>query len=371
MRGERLAPGQYGVIATTRVRPGKWRADCYWRDSSGKLRRLERTWSTEAQASQRLKMAQTSGTLTSVKTVADLLTEWLRRHEGISPATRERYQDALDWYLVPAIGNIRIQDLSTPVVDDAIRSIFVDHSRFAAQRSRTLLRMACKWGTRMRLLERDFTAEVPLPGGKKSARQRVWAPSDEQINNLCELLERDYTDPARSGARSPAAWIAAELMRTTGARIGEVCAAQWEDIDWESGTINYRDTVVFEDGKNSLRGHLKNYDPHRTSYLPLPTLHLLRQHRRDSGPIVAGRGGVPMQTANLRRAWRRVYDRAGVPTHERVRPHDLRRAAGTKLTAELGIDAASAQLGDTRGITEKHYVMPNYKGPKAARKVLG
>lgn len=77
-----------------------------------------------------------------------------------------------------------------------------------------------------------------------------------------------------------------------------------------------------------------------------------------------------MQTANLRRAWRRVYDRAGITEGERVRPHDLRRAVGTKLTAELGIDAASAQLGDTRGITERHYVAPDYRGPEEAREVL-
>ena len=73
-----------------------------------------------------------------------------------------------------------------------------------------------------------------------------------------------------------------------------------------------------------------------------------------------------MQTANLRRVWRRVYDAAGVPANERVRPHDLRRSAGTKLTAALGIDAASAQLGDTREITERHYVMPSFVGPVEA-----
>ena len=372
MRGERLEPGQYGVINTTKIKPGKWRADCYWRDTTGKLRRLERTGNTEAQATQRLKLARNSGKGTaSVKTVADLLVEWLRRHEAISPTTRERYQDALNWYLIPAIGSIRIEELSTPIVDDAIRSIYIDHSRFAAQRSRTLLRMACKWGTRMQLVERDFTAEVPVPGRKGGKRERAWAPNDEQIDKLCILLEADYKSPTRSGPRTPSAWLAAELMRSTGARIGEVCAARWENIDWEVGTITFEDTIVFEEGENRLRGHLKNYDPRRVSYLPLPMLHLLRQHRQDTGPIVVARGGETMQTSNLRRAWRRVYDRAGVPAHERVRPHDLRRAVGTKLTAELGIDAASAQLGDTRDITERHYVMPNYRGPKGAREVLG
>lgn len=271
---------------------------------------------------------------------------------------------------MPALGDVRIEDLSTPIVNDAIRAIYADHSLFAAKHSRTLLRMACKWGTLMTLIERDFTAEVPLPK-QRSSRTRAWAPSDEHIERLCRLLKEDYEQPDRYGPRSPSAWLAAELMRTTGARIGEVCAARWEDVDWETGTITYADTVVYEEGKNQLRGHLKNSDPFRISYLPLPMLHLLRQHRQDCGPIVAARGGAVMQTRNLRRAWRRVYDAAGVPDYERVRPHDLRRAVGTKLTEQLGIDAASAQLGDTRDITEKHYVMPGYRGPEAAREVLG
>ena len=370
MRGDYIAPGGRGDIRTTKVKPGKWRAECYARDSSGNLRRTQRTGSSESEAARKLLLSLTSTTVAGVKTVTDLMDRWLDQHVGISPSTRESYQHSIERYLNPSLGKIRVEDLSTPVVNDAIRSIYVDHSLFAAKHSRTLLRMACKWGTLMSLIERDFTAEVPLPK-QRGSRARAWAPSGEHIERLCGLLKEDFEQATRTGPRSPSAWLAAELMRTTGARIGEVCAARWENIDWEVGTITFEDTIVFEEGENRLRGHLKNYDPRRVSYLPLPMLHLLRQHRQDTGPIVVARGGETMQTSNLRRAWRRVYDRAGVPAHERVRPHDLRRAVGTKLTAELGIDAASAQLGDTRDITERHYVMPNYRGPEGAREVLG
>lgn len=370
MRGEYLAPGTRGEVRTTKIKPGKWRAECYARDPSGKLRRSQRTGASEADAARRLISSLSHGAASGIASVEDLLVEWLKQHDGVSPSTVERYQGAIKRYLIPAVGAIRIGDLNTPIVNDAIRSIYVDHSRHAAERSRGILRMACKWGARMDILERDFTAEVPLPRQRSGARRRAWAPSNEQISLLCELLRADYERPARFGPRSPSAWIAAELMRTTGARIGEVCAVRWDDINWEEGTITYEDTIVFEEGENRLRGHLKNYDPRRTSYLPLSTLRLLRQHRQDAGPIVAARGGGAMQTANLRRAWRRVYDRAGITEGERVRPHDLRRAVGTKLTAELGIDAASAQLGDTRGITERHYVAPDYRGPEEAREVL-
>lgn len=370
MRGERLRPGEHGTITTKKIRAGKWVASGYYMTMAGERKRVRATAYSEAAASRALlsKIAPTA--VAGIHTTEDLITEWLKRHDGISKSTRESYQGSIDRYIIPAIGRVRIEDLSTPVIDEAIRNIYVDHSKYAAKRSRTLLRMACKWAARVCLIERDYTHEVPVPGKRGSNRIRPWAPSDEQIALLCELLRADYEQANRYGPRSASAWLAAELMRTTGARIGEVCAVQWDDVDWESGTITYGDTVVFEEGKSQLRGHLKNSDPYRTSFLPLPTLHLLRQHRQDGGPIVAARGGVPMQTANLRRVWRRVYDAAGVPANERVRPHDLRRSAGTKLTAALGIDAASAQLGDTWEITERHYVMPSFVGPVEARKVL-
>lgn len=368
-RGERLKPGEYGVINTTKLKPGKWRARCYWRDKTGKLRRIERSGTTESQAANRLKLARTQGRFTLVKTVQDLLEEWLKQHDGISTSTRERYQDSLRRHLIPTLGQVRVEDLSSPVIEQGLRDIYVDNSRFAAQRARTLLAMACKWGARMGIVERDFTAEVPIPG--KQSRTRPWSPTDDQVTLLLELPQSEYDQPGRSGPKSPSAWLAALLMSTTGGRIGEVCAARWEDVDWEVGTLTYRDTVVYEAGKNSFRGHLKNEDPSRTVYLPLPTLHILRQHRQETGFICAAREGGPMQTGNLRRTWRRVYDRAGIPVDERVRPHDLRRSVGTRLTHALGVDAASAQLGDTRKITERHYVQPTYTGPQEVREVLG
>lgn len=365
MRGERLQPGQRGTINTAKSRNGKWRADCYYRDPTGTRKRITRTGTSQAEAARKLGLALSKGPQASITTVEDLLVEWLKRHDTISQATRERYQDCLTRHLIPSVGDIRVEDLSTPLVDEALRTIYIDHSRFAAGRARSLLRMACKWGTRNGIVERDFTAEVPIPG--KKARTRPWVPTDQQITLLLRLLREEYEQAGRSGPISPSAWIAAELMATTGGRIGEVCAARWENIDWEKGTLTYFDTVVFEDGKNKMRGHLKNHDPQRTVYLPLPTLHLLRKHRKEEGFITSARGGVAMTTANMRRTWRRVYDRAGVPKDQRIRPHDLRRSVGTKVTNALGIDAASAQLGDTRKITERHYASPTYEGPQAVR----
>lgn len=264
MRGERLAPGQRGQINTTKVAPGKWKAQARYRTYSGVIKKVQRSGPSEAQATRKLILATSAIDSMGTKTIKELLVEWIKRHDGVAPATRERYQGVIRNYLTPAVGGVLVGELSTPIVETAVRNIYVDFSRHASERSLKVLRMACKRGVRMSLLERDFTAEVPTPG--RVVRARPWVPSGEQIDLLLTLLQADYEVPGRLGPRSPSAWLAAEIMVKTGARIGEVCAARWEDVDWAAGTLTLRDTVVFEDGKNSLRGHLKNGDPFRVLY---------------------------------------------------------------------------------------------------------
>ena len=152
MRGEYLTPGSRGKIRTTKIKTGKWRADCYARDSTGKLRRSQRTGTSEADATRKLLVSISGTSVSGVKTVSHLLDKWLSQHDGISQSTRERYEGVMRRYLKPTIGDVRIDDLSTPVVNDAVRTIYIDNSPYAARTSRSLLRMACKWGTRMNLI---------------------------------------------------------------------------------------------------------------------------------------------------------------------------------------------------------------------------
>ena len=103
MRGDYIAPGGHGAIRTTKIKAGKWRAECYARDSTGKMRRVRRIGSSESDATRKLLMSLSTNTVAGVKTVEDLLNKWLEQHVGISPSSRERYQDAIRRYLVPGL----------------------------------------------------------------------------------------------------------------------------------------------------------------------------------------------------------------------------------------------------------------------------
>ncbi len=143
----RLRPGEHGEVSFARTATKQWQAKAYYRDKTGRLRRLQRTARTQIEAARKLREAQKPRTGDSgIVTVQDLATAWLAQHDQIADSTRERYQSALRWYVYPRLGQLRLGEVSTAVVDDALRDIYIDHSRSAAQRSRTVLRMALKWG---------------------------------------------------------------------------------------------------------------------------------------------------------------------------------------------------------------------------------
>lgn len=145
---------------------------------------------------------------------------------------------------------------------------------------------------------------------------------------MMELRDLLYAEMhARTSGPKPTNHIVAcELLLATGARISEVCALDWEDgIDLEGQRIIFSSGWVEEDGKMQMRPHLKNQDPHRISHMPTYLKGILESLPHCSGPVLQTRNGNRCRPCNIRRTWRAAYDRAGVPEHLRLTPHDLRR----------------------------------------------
>ena len=367
MRGRQLKPGQCGEVTVIRKPSGSWQASAYFCSMNGKIRRVRKSADTKALAVQRLKREVRPNGKVRVRTAEELLVEWLKRHQGISQGTRERYTKVINNHLVPRIGDVLIDDLDGMIVQDALDSIALDVSRAAAANARGRLITACKWGMRMRILTEDPSAPSVIPG--RNRRKRPWAPTDAQVEALGRAIEADLHGD-RSGPKDPNGFLAFEIMRGTGCRVGEVCAVTVDDFNPSGPTLTFRDTVVSQTGPVSVKGSLKNEDPFRVSYIPPRLVKALGDYAPSSGTILATRSGGRTTPANIRRSWRRVQDIAKVPKDEQLSPHDLRRWVATKIREQLDLDSAAEQLGDTREIAEKHYTMPAFMGPREASRIL-
>jgi integrase len=158
------------------------------------------------------------------------------------------------------------------------------------------------------------------------------------------------------------------LALATGARIGELLALRWRDIDLDRASLHVSRTARRVTGKGIAYSEPKTHRSRRPVALSPETVQVLREHRRaqaerrlELGPVYADNGlvfasptGHPLDDSNLRRAFGRIVAEAGLP---RLRFHDLRHTAATlMLQAGVHPKVVSERLGHaTVGITLDTY----------------
>jgi integrase len=154
-----------------------------------------------------------------------------------------------------------------------------------------------------------------------------------------------------------------DVMLGTGTRIGEVLALRWQDVsgldDDGPVVVTIAGTVVTATGRGCTRqDHPKTKAGRRAVTVPdFTTAALLRQREREipsaEGLVFPTRLGTARWPANVRTAWRQVRG----DDYAWVRPHSFRKTVGTMVERELGVGAASAQLGHSGvAVTERHYI---------------
>jgi integrase len=173
---------------------------------------------------------QQRGTLliTSQQTVEHFLTDWLENthKRRIRPRTYERYQEAIKLHIIPALGRYQLQKLTPQQVQAfyakeeknglAPATIIYYHSVL-----HNALDMAVKWG----FINRNV-CDVVSPPRKK--RFEIQSLTTEQVQKLLSVLRGHK-------------WEALFTMAiVTGLRRGEILALKWQDINFESCTLQVR-----------------------------------------------------------------------------------------------------------------------------------
>jgi integrase len=165
------------------------------------------------------------------RTVEALMTEWTAWHESTGKATRtvEQNRDATRLRIVPSIGNIRLQELTTRHIDEMF-SDWTSDGRLKTTTMRryfaplkTALGQAVKWGW----IDTNPAANATLPRGQESPRR---PPPPAAV--VVELIKaaRDRNDHRMVAAM----WLAFGA----GLRRGEVAALKWTDFDFNEATIH-------------------------------------------------------------------------------------------------------------------------------------
>jgi len=326
------------------------RADGRWevridlgRGLDGKRRRKSAFGATQADAIQQLRTLggrAAAGHLftTSTPTVARFLEDWFATHRDTwRPSTRRGYRFAIDLYLVPAFGPLRVAHL-TP---QAIQRWLLEHKEQHGARRRieiahATLRAALADATRLQLVAINAAELVRVP---KAPRRPIVPLTLDQATALLQA------------ARTHRLGALFSVALACGLRLGEATGLRWDDVDLDTGEVRIRQQLQVVDTRLVLQP-LKTEQSRRTLVLPAVCVTALRAHRQaqledrlkagaewiDTGLVFTtyarrGQGrtvGGPLQPRNIRRTLADLLARAALPP---VRFHDLRHSAASLLLA--------------------------------------
>lgn len=251
-----LGLGEHGEIATYSAEGGGYVASVRFRHWSGKGDRLRRRGKSRAEALRRLNEAledalnagTRGGRFTRASRFEEGYRGWLEMLNGLverdrrSPTTRDHYVNVSERLILPALGDLRLGEITTPLLDQFVQRVLAEKGPSTAKSCRAVLSGVCGWLVRQGGLVanpvRDLT---PIEVGEATKVARAFT-ADEVRTWLAALDADEY-------ARRHDLPELARFMLATGVRIGEAVGVTWADVDLDAGTVRIERTIAYVKGR--------------------------------------------------------------------------------------------------------------------------
>jgi integrase len=310
---------------------------------NGRRRRRKVTGKTKSQVQERLrKLLNESAAGINVDsntlTVAEYLDQWRETtaSRSVRPGTLARYEQLIRLRIRPHLGGVRLSKL-TPC---HVERFFTDLenagvSARGQQMAGNVLGRALKDAVRLRLISSNPVRDVVKP---KPAKPKIHVWDNEQVTAFLKVAKKD---------RLYALYVTAV---TTGMRLGELFALQWEDVSWEDSCVRVQRSLEELQGRLTLK-EPKSPRARRRIDLPKFTVDALHEHRKRmlaeghrSKPVFCDSDGGWLRGPNFtRRSFRPLIKEAKLP---QIRFHDLRHTHATiLLLANVHPKIVSERLG--------------------------
>jgi len=286
----------------------------------------------------------------------EYLIDWLENdHKNqIAHTTYKRYRALITHHIIPAIGGIELQKLTTADINALITAMRdAGQSPRSQQQARAVLSIALRDAA-----ANEYIKINPVKNSKSpQVKQREIQPlSIEEVRRLLQTFKGTYM-----AARLHLALIC-------GLRQGEALGLCWQDVDLHAGTLQIKQQVQFINGKLVFT-QLKTDRSRRTVVLTQETLETLKEHlvivngMKSGNPygwlennlIFPNIDGSPRASTNDYNEWKRALRLCGIAKR---RLHDARHTAATLMYSQgIGIETISRLLGHSSStITSKLYV---------------
>ena len=247
------------------------------------------------------------------ETITELADLYVALYAKINNRTWREDERKLDVDIVPALGHLKVKDVTRRDITALIDQINERGARVAANRTISLLSRMFRFAISRGIV--DASPVVAIERNKERPREERTL-NDEEIKRL--WLDAELARMSRTAA------LALKFILATGVREGEAAGAQWSEIDGDAWEIP---SARFKSGR-----------PHRVplSNLALELLADIREHAGDSPHLFPSKHGKGrhINGGSIYNAARATFPILGI---ENANVHDLRRTFATKL-GEIGIE---------------------------------
>lgn len=371
-----LDVGTYGSITVRRTGSNRFEARARFRMSDGSLKLVGRVGASSAKATANLKRALSELTSDSaqgavsgemrMKTLANMWHDELAREMqigGRSHGTIRIYRSVLDNWVIPAVGALRVREISVMACDRLIKNVHDRTSYDTAKSVRTVLSAVCGYAVRHGAMTVNPVHSVArlVRGDQRQVRALDASERTDLLVRLEQLADRRGLDSRgrRLGARAKV-WSdlpdVVRAMLATGVRLGELLALSGTDVDVIQHTLAVDHHLVRVTGSGLVRvATRKGGSKGLLLKLPVWSVSMFRQRKlaAGEGPLFPSANGEWLDPSNVTHRIREAFSDCG---YSWVTSHVFRKTVATVLDeADLPLSALADQLGNTQTVADKHY----------------
>lgn len=314
-------------------------------------------------------------------------------HKHLTLSAFQNYCDNIDRWIIPEIGNKRLQKIVPNDIQHIINELNRDHAPATVHKVMSSLDSVLKYAYKMCMIQENPLKRCELPSAKREQRE-IHTFTSKQATTFLEAITKPYpVEYNRKGTHYTKLMTMPTQLQAYfylsiygGFRRGEILALTWHDIDLHKRTVCISKAVSMVKGDD---GHLsrrikspKTAHGIRTITVPRNCIDILSKWKLEEhkiafklGPYWRGEdnfedqnifiqltSGLPMDAATPRHAFYRFIDNYNKRcTNEEdklpsIRLHDLRHTTAT-LLFEYGADVTQVQnrLGHAKASTTLDY----------------
>ena len=249
-----------------------------------------------------------------MKSLENAIYDWLVSYKknSVKVSTYDRLMVSHDMLRKYSISSISIDELCTQDIQDYINELVDDgYALTTIKKQMHLIGGWIEYANFMGFIARPIHkgVQMPVESMVKKHKKQVISYTKQQQQALKLVLMRGDS----------MAWYAVILMLETGARVGEVLALCWSDIDWGRRALRINKTVVrLGDSRRSyVQQSAKSFTSNRTIPLSRDACDLLRYmeetNENNSDFIFHNTRGDFLSYETLRWWTKKACEEAGVP----------------------------------------------------------